>query len=707
MGTGVSKELEYLVTTVRQDKGAQRITALKKLWDYSEKNENKRLLAAHQLGLLKELAIVINEDTGQARLNACGCVWFLSRDDKISYTLADPSLKMLLSLMKTVKEPNNADNLNAKIAALSALGNIALLTETHPSLLAPDIDLFRVMIRISREHELQTRQMSIKFLASMAKMATNETINVMISAGVLTLLAHLLKEIGSDESRWVDKSDGNCCGRWCIMLVMYVCRYRDAARSMKTSGGGKIIEAFLTTSSQTLRIYTIIGMGFVFGYGRSNRSLLMERKGAIDELVTVFKTTLESKSQIFTCCLLASCTLSLSLVPGNREIMVKSTILELLLAILRRYQVLDKPVTGPKAANAKFPWEAAYNPNAATPEDVETVEYCIDAMVQLSQFFKNDMDLRVKYMSPELGISELLTVLIDRSPVDLGSSYKKKMKELRTRLAPEAEDSVYADQLAAETVEHENHIDSSNNAEKASAQHLMISYSKEYKKELIIDLELSLRDLGYEVYRNEVGSALVGPINSSNITERMPEAVDASHTIIVCVSPAYKEDVNCLAEAKYIMQRLHQCDLKVIFLMLDPKFTTTSKRKIDGWLSFFVGAEIGYPLWDRLMVTTTTREIAKHIGDKCRSQQAKTMTKVMSIEIEEGGTGTVDYAAAWAILTNAIKARYHKALVGIMQDMGVMQQSDLALCDEEQLLLLGLLLRQLHQKAYLRAIGKA
>ena len=100
---------------------------------------------------------------------------------------------MLLALMKTVKEPMNDDNLNAKIAALSALGNIALLSETHPSLLSPDVDLFRVMIRTSREHELQTRQMAIKFLASMAKMATNETVNVMISAGILTLLIHLLK----------------------------------------------------------------------------------------------------------------------------------------------------------------------------------------------------------------------------------------------------------------------------------------------------------------------------------------------------------------------------------------------------------------------------------------------------------------------------------------------------------------------------------
>ena len=173
----------------------------------------------------------------------------------------------------------------------------------------------------------------------MAKMASCETINTMIASGVLTLLAHLLKELGSDESKWVDKSDGNCCGRWCIMLVMYVCRYRDPAKAMKAAGGGKIVEQFLSTTSQTLRIYTIIGMGFVFGYGRSSRALLKEQTGAIDEVLTVFKTTLETKSQIFTACLLASSTLSLALVEGNKEILVKSTILELLLAILRRFQV--------------------------------------------------------------------------------------------------------------------------------------------------------------------------------------------------------------------------------------------------------------------------------------------------------------------------------------------------------------------------------
>lgn len=100
---------------------------------------------------------------------------------------------MIYSLLQTVREENTADNLPAKIAALSALGNISLLQDTHASMLAPDLELFKIMIRISREHELQPRQMAVKFLASMAKTATNATVNNMVTSGILTLVAHILK----------------------------------------------------------------------------------------------------------------------------------------------------------------------------------------------------------------------------------------------------------------------------------------------------------------------------------------------------------------------------------------------------------------------------------------------------------------------------------------------------------------------------------
>ena len=109
------------------------------------------------------------------------------------------------------------------------------------------------------------------------------------------------------------------------------------------------------------------------------------------------------------------------------------------------------------------------------------------------------------------------------------------------------------------------------------------------------------------------------------------------------------------------MARLHVSEIKVIFLMMDPKYTTISNPPIDGWLSFFVGTETGYPLWDRLMVITTTREISKHVGENCKSLVAQSIEKVIFIELSDKNySGPVDYATAWSILTNAIKARYHK-----------------------------------------------
>ena len=121
-----------------------------------------------------------------------------------------------------------------------------------------------------------------------------------------------------------------------------------------------------------------------------------------------------------------------------------------MIEIVRRFNDLQKPVSGPRATNAKFPWDSSYNSLAATPDHVETVGYCIEAMSILATFYQIDMDLRVKYMYPELGISELLTVVLDRSPVDLGENLNSKMRSIRARLSPEVEDAAYAEKVKEE-----------------------------------------------------------------------------------------------------------------------------------------------------------------------------------------------------------------------------------------------------------------
>ena len=70
-------------------------------------------------------------------------------------------------------------------------------------------------------------------------------------------------------------------------------------------------------------------------------------------------------------------------------------------------------------------------------------------------------------------------------------------------------------------------------------QHVMISYAWGAKKELVVGMAVALRSLGYDVWRDEEGSEIV-PSMSGDTDERMAQAIESSHTVIVCVSPQYK-----------------------------------------------------------------------------------------------------------------------------------------------------------------------
>ena len=67
----------------------------------------------------------------------------------------------------------------------------------------------------------------------------------------------------------------------------------------------------------------------------------------------------------------------------------------------------------------------------------------------------------------------------------------------------------------------------------------MVSYAWGAKKELVVGLAGALRGLGYDVWRDEEGSEIV-PSMSGDTDERMAQAIESSHTVIVCVSPQYK-----------------------------------------------------------------------------------------------------------------------------------------------------------------------
>ena len=199
-------------------------------------------------------------------------------------------------------------------------------------------------------------------------------------------------------------------------------------------------------------------------------------------------------------------------------------------------------------------------------------------------------------------------------------------------------------------------------------KHVMISYAWGAKKELAVALAAELRSLGYEVWRDEEGSAIV-PSMSGDTDEPMAQAIEASHAVIVCVSPQYKESVNCRSEAQYCKVWKKSHGLQLLYVMMDNEYTTVSKAQtVDGWLGFMLGTELWYPLWSPGNVQSTAIELDKLIGDNARSDgtsssapasPSKTMVAsacsptVVSSPPPTSAPPAVDYAKAWAVITDS------------------------------------------------------
>jgi len=64
------------------------------------------------------------------------------------------------------------------------------------------------------------------------------------------------------------------------------------------------------------------------------------------------------------------------------------------------------------------------------------------------------------------------------------------------------------------------------------AQHVMLSYAWAAKKDLVVALGNALGALGYDVWRDEVGSDVVPPM-SGDTDDRMAEAIEASHAVVI------------------------------------------------------------------------------------------------------------------------------------------------------------------------------
>ncbi len=198
----------------------------------------------------------------------------------------------------------------------------------------------------------------------------------------------------------------------------------------------------------------------------------------------------------------------LSCSDSNKIIMGSARLVQLLARSLRLF-VEDKP-----ALKSGGSW------SEGDGSDIPSARYAVNALAQLSFLHESDASL-LSLMSPDLQLPSLLEALA-ASMKDVGDDVRLQARCLAKRLAPKTADDSVSSPQTPRTQRH---------------KHVMLSYcwADAAKPELVKALGQLLQDQGIDVWRDETGSSLVGPMSDST-DETMALAVEASSVVIICVS---------------------------------------------------------------------------------------------------------------------------------------------------------------------------
>jgi hypothetical protein len=151
--------------------------------------------------------------------------------------------------------------------------------------------------------------------------------------------------------------------------------------------------------------------------------------------------------------------------------------------------------------------------------DIPSARFAVSALSHLSFLHESDESL-LTLMPPDLKLPSLLEAFAASSK-DVGDEARQQARSLTKRLMPKVvNNSTPSPQIPA-----------------TSQKHVMLSYcwADAAKPELVKALGKVLQEQGIDVWRDETGSSLVGPMSDST-DETMALAVEASSVVVICVS---------------------------------------------------------------------------------------------------------------------------------------------------------------------------
>ena len=497
--------------------------------------------------------------------------------------------------------------------------------------------------------------------------------------------------------------------RYSLTVLMVSAREISAARALVAAGGVGTITALLDCGGVE-GIEAAIVLSFLLGRdesGGAQLSLLESKPQLGDLLESIFDNTMNGlggdgyEFGDFDLIVIVAAIASMAVSDKNKAILLqKSTILRCLYQVLSLF--LDDAAPIPYRGTA--PSRGGVGGGG---QDIESAESAIEALQLLSFVYENNFDLRQQYRVLELDILPLLKRVATHSK--LSEETKRSAQHLRSRLEDLADPP-----SQATTVEITTTLNT------ISRKHLMLSYAWGCRKELVISLQEKLTSLGLEVWRDETGSSLLTKMQGA-VDDIMAQAIELSHTVVVCVSPHYKASANCRQEGKYTNTMYKKGKLNVIYVMMDGDYFNS----VDGWLAIMLGDSLWYPLWDAQHVFKTASDIAATVAaaSSCNTTSTVVPFPTSSQSHTAGGSPTVATAPSnavvfstgaseeacdevWTLLTDPSKASDPDRLMTVLSELGLSKACELVDYDNEMWNDLAAYLKPIPKRALLRILAK-
>jgi hypothetical protein len=727
-----------LVNVLKTKSGSERVTALKDLWKLAENDKYKDALCDPSLDLLSTLRTILESFDEEAHEPATGILWYLSRSGVGKVRIASNELQLIPVLISFLSKGNST----ARTQVFSAFINVLQVKATHNYILTPEFGFLKV---ISEQLTIDSNNVVVfKSMSNFAIECTAEHAQLVIDQGILELMARKL----FSGRHWI----GNIPEEFCLRFLTRISSSKCGGDAIRSLNKPEFFMKFIKSSGLE-KIYGTIIVANVYGKEENSahtKALLASDSGILELIICVLDYSIHPKDGsaakrakdrlngfpygIIGLKEVSSALKNLSISDENKKDLV------------RHPKLLDFSCEAILSYLSNNPHYTCRNELSEASaggggSDFDSFENLVEFLLQLSFYFEEDEPLRSHFKKCSFDVKTVMKSIVDL-PLERNCPFESKqfanllLKRLEPQPVKSVEKKVQPKEAAKKKISDTlNEVASSSPSKPTiggTQQHIMLSYSWSKNKPHVIALGKKLRDLGYDVWRDEEGSNIF-PSMQGDIEDAMAEAIQKSFAMVVFVSQQYKESVNCRAEAKYARAREANGFLKLIYVMVDENYhTRSSPRAVDGWLGFMVGSDLWYPLWQMNQLEQTAKAIADLVGDHAKNNGSSSgvdfpspiamkssSTTAIPVTVKPGdqqlpvgspiavGGSTAssrDYETGWEIVSEPKKAKDSAALASLLDEHGVYSLKDFMKLDPEYFESLGVLLKTVPQKCFREAM---